>query len=53
MNLLLGMKILWIFSGLSQNWAIWGSFLCILWSFHKDKVHNWRYVLKFLIFILG
>ena len=53
MNILLGMKILWIFSGVITKLGYIGSFLCILGSFLKDKVQNRRHFLKFLIFILG
>ena len=48
MNILLGMKILWIFSGVITKLGYIGSFLCILGSFLKDKVQNTTKAILFL-----
>ena len=59
MNILLGMKILWIFSGVITKLGYIGvismHFRVFSWrqGTLKDKVQNPRYFLKFLIFILG
>ena len=46
MNILLGMKILWIFFGvITKLGYIYGSSLCILGSFLKVKVQNGGYFL--------
>ena len=40
MNIFGGMKILWMFLGLSQNWTIYGSFLCFLGPKLNLRVQN-------------